>query len=94
MERRFELRLEELLEDAVLDPRIPRGDAGPLGTVCRALRGLLDEQRAAAACSGVRGRAFLGCEAEELGDDRLLCTTRIGKRCRSSSGNRPGTTVR
>jgi hypothetical protein len=25
MERRFELRLEELLEDAVLDPRIPRG---------------------------------------------------------------------
>jgi SRSO17 transposase len=25
MERRFEVRLEELLEDAVLDPRIPRG---------------------------------------------------------------------
>jgi SRSO17 transposase len=25
MERRFELRLEELVEDAVLDPRIPRG---------------------------------------------------------------------
>jgi len=25
MERRFELRLEELLEDAVLDPRIPEG---------------------------------------------------------------------
>jgi SRSO17 transposase len=25
MERRFELRLEELLEDAVLDPRVPRG---------------------------------------------------------------------
>ena len=25
MERRFQLRLEELLEDAVLDPRIPRG---------------------------------------------------------------------
>ena len=25
MERRFELRLEELLEDAVLDPRIPDG---------------------------------------------------------------------
>ena len=25
MERRFQLRLEELLEDAVLDPRIPEG---------------------------------------------------------------------
>ena len=25
MERRFELRLEELLEDAVLDPQIPEG---------------------------------------------------------------------
>ncbi len=25
MERRFELRLEELLRDAVLDPRIPEG---------------------------------------------------------------------
>jgi hypothetical protein len=25
MERRFELRLEELLKDAVLDPRIPEG---------------------------------------------------------------------
>ena len=25
MERRFDLRLEELLEDAVLDPRIPEG---------------------------------------------------------------------
>jgi SRSO17 transposase len=31
MERRFELRLEELLEDAVLDPRIPEGMLGRLG---------------------------------------------------------------
>ena len=30
MERRFELRLEELLEDAVLDPRIPEGMLGRL----------------------------------------------------------------
>ena len=30
MERRFEMRLEELLEDAVLDPRIPEGMLGRL----------------------------------------------------------------
>src|SRR3990170_5923443 len=31
MERRFDLRLEELLEDAVLDPRIPEGMLDRLG---------------------------------------------------------------
>jgi hypothetical protein len=64
MERRFELRLEELLEDAVLDPRIPEGMLDRLEQFVEPFAACLTS-KAAATYPGVCGRAFSGCEAEE-----------------------------
>ena len=52
MERRFEVRLEELLEDAVLDPRIPEGMLDRLERFVEPFAASLEQQRAAAARSG------------------------------------------
>ncbi len=45
MERRFELRLEELLEDAVLDPRIPEGMLDRLERFVKPFQAILENRQ-------------------------------------------------
>ncbi len=70
MERRFDVRLEELLEDAVLDPRIPKG-------MLDRLEQFVEPYAARLTSSEQQGhvremcRSVFGCQTEEFRDDRL-----------------------
>ena len=57
MERRFEVRLEELLEDAVLDPRIPEGMLDRLERFAKPFAAIMESTRS----SGIFGSTSPGC---------------------------------